>query len=212
MFGKKCLKCGNKIKGDYEFCPFCGKNLKSEYDKDDYGFLGKNDYIETNLPYLKDPLFEKIFNNAMSFLERQMRSLQKELIKDAKFPKDRNNLNIQFFVDGKRVFPDRIEVESSPVKINNRSVQEKLRKYSQLPKKEPESRLRRLAGRIIYELEVPGVKSIDDILINQLENSIEIKALSDKEIYLKNINVKLPVMRYSLRNGILILEFQTLGN
>ena len=50
--------------------------------------------------------------------------------------------------------------------------------------------------------------TIDDVFINQLENSIEIKALSKDKVYSKILNVNLPILRYRLSNGNLILELQ----
>ena len=77
-----------------------------------------------------------------------------------------------------------------------------------MPKEEPKSKIRRLSDRVIYELIVPGVDSIEDVLVIQLENSLEIKALSKDKIYSKNLNINLPILRYQLVNGSLIIEMQ----
>src|SRR3989338_459384 len=169
MFGRYCSHCRNKVKEDYDYCPFCGESLKTVHDKEDYGFLGRNDFVDSDISFSRNPV-GNLFENSMRILEKQMKSFQKELLREAKeSSKEHNRLNIQFFVNGKRVLP----------------------------------------GRIVYEIPVPGVKSVDDVLINQLENSIEIKALSDNQIYHKNLKVNLPVMRYDLKNEILILELQS---
>ena len=76
-------------------------------------------------------------------------------------------------------------------------------------KTKSQEELERLGNKIVYELEVPGVNDISDILINQLESSIEIKAIADKTVYHKTINLNLPVIRYQLVDGNLFLE---LGN
>ena len=60
---------------------------------------------------------------------------------------------------------------------------EKMEKLAKLPKKEPPSEVRRMGNKVIYNLEVPGVNDIDDIFINKLESSIEIKAISDDKVY-----------------------------
>lgn len=210
MFSKRCSNCGNKVKSNYEFCPYCSMNLKTEFDRDDFGFLGKNDLTNINLPSTHDSFIEKMFDNAMKLLERQMKNIQKDYIRENKIPhREFSNLNIQFFVNGKRIFPEKTVVhQNKPIKINNQIIQEKFRNLLHLPKKEPKTRLKRLAGRLIYELVLPGVKSIENILINQLENSIEIKAISDKQIYHKNLKINLPVTRYALKNEILFIELQ----
>ena len=210
MFEKKCSQCGNKIKTAFEFCPSCGKNLNSQYDKEDFGILGKNDVTESDMPMSKTPFIERFVDNAMKILERQMKDLQKELVKDVKAPKEGRKLNIQFYINGKKVFPEKKEIKNVRQLrvINNKDIQDKLRKFSNLPKQEPESKLKRYSGRLIYEISVPGVKSVEDILINELESSIEIKALSEEKIYSKNLNIKLPIIKYNLKKDILILELK----
>jgi HSP20 family molecular chaperone IbpA len=79
---------------------------------------------------------------------------------------------------------------------------------SKLPKEEPASRIRRLSGRILYELSVPGVNDMNNILINQLENSIEIKAIADNKVYSKTLNINLPILGYRLSQGNLTIELQ----
>ena len=72
MFSKKCPNCNSKIKDNFEFCPSCGNDLRSGYDKDDYGLLGKNDFIEEQpeITTLGDKFIEKIFNSATKLLEK----------------------------------------------------------------------------------------------------------------------------------------------
>ena len=62
------------------------------------------------------------------------------------------------------------------------------------------------SGKIVYEISVPGVHDIENVLINQLENSIEIKAISDKKVYSKTLNINLPIIGYNLNQGNLVLE------
>ena len=68
--------------------------------------------------------------------------------------------------------------------------------------------MKRLSGKLVYEFAVPGVNDIQDIIIHKLENSIEVKALSKDKIYSKTININLPILKYSLNKGSLILELQ----
>lgn len=200
MFGEKCQKCGNKIKNNFNFCPYCKNDLRSKYDQEDYGLLGKDDVVNDFSDGFADNFMEKMFNSAMKLLEKQMRSLHNEPRHNQNFP----GLNVQFFVNGEKVFPEK---QKQHVKLNTIS-REKLKKFSELPKEEPKSRIKRLSGKIIYELLVPGVNSVEDVLINRLENSIEIKALSKDRVYLKNLKVNLPILRYSLINDSLIIEMQ----
>jgi len=216
MFGKKCPNCNEKIKKNFDFCPSCGGNVKSKYDSKDYGLLGKKDFEKENSTFVStgDSFIDKLFQSAVKMLEKQMRNFPQESSQN-RFPPENqprvripNNLNVQFFVNGKRVFPGVHHGKSriAPIKIENKMSNEKMKELSRLPKKEPLSKLRRLGRKVIYEIEVPGVENIEDILINRLENSIEIKALSKDNVYFKTLNVNLPIIGYHLENGNLILE------
>jgi hypothetical protein len=225
MLNKKCPKCDRKISRNSNFCPICGFNLSSKYDKEDYGFLGRDDFIEEQELFgHQAPFMEKVFNSAFKMLEKQMRELNNELstgdIRENRtqgaFP---GNLDIQFYVNGKKVSPEefsnrrvgKIErTENKQQKINkNREISsEKIEKFKSLPKKEAKSKVMRLGGKIVYEIAMPGVENLDDVLINQLENSIEIRALSKDRVYSKIININLPISKYKLDEGNLILELK----
>lgn len=215
MFKKKCPKCENKINKNYDFCPLCGLNLKLKEDGEDYGILGKNDILEESFfsQGFGDTFMEKMLGQTMKMLEKQM----KKMPENEKLPKMHSNIpishSIQFFVNGKRVFPvEENNNQQQPmlqqkVKVREMPI-EKLERFARLPKKEPNSKVRRIGAKIVYELEVPGVNDLNDILINRLETSIEIKALSNDLVYSKILNVNLPILRYGLNNGNLILELQ----
>ncbi len=197
MFDKKCSGCGNKVKEDFRFCPFCSRDLRSRYEIDDYGFLGKDDFIEDiEVP---DAFMEKMFNSAMKIFEKQLKNFHNE--RDNQKPPF-SGLNVKFFINGERAFPDN---NKQIIKLDSIS-KEKLKKLMELPKKEPKSKIKRLSGKLIYELYIPGVKSISDVLISRLENSIEIKAIGEDKIYLKNLKINLPILKYQLLNDILIIE------
>lgn len=220
MFKKKCKKCRQKINNNFEFCPFCGKDQKSVHDEKDYGFIGKNDFIEEKdfFSELGDSFMEKMFSTAFKMLEKQMKNLPQELAENSK-PKFQeagisgipNNLHMQLFVNGKRVFPQFVERKQNNPQTKKPIIsisKERLEKISKLPREEPVSKLKRISGKVIYELDVPGVREIEDIIINRLENSIEIKALSKDKVYSKILNINLPILGYKLSNGNLIVEFQ----
>ena len=211
MFGKRCQNCDRKIEKNHKFCPFCSYNLCSK-DNEDFGFLGRDDFdddFEDNFDSMFNNMssipINKILKTAMKMTEKMMKDIHEQ-------PKEHysNNMDIQFFVNGKRVFPGtKIKQQAQkPIKIENELTPEKIEKISKLPRKEPKTKMKRLGEKLIYELSVPGVDDINDILINQLENSIEVKAISKNRVYSKNLNLNLPILRYSLNNGNLILELQ----
>ena len=223
MFGKKCPQCGNKIKKDFKFCPSCKFNLTSDNDSTDYGFLGRDDIMEETAPMtLSDKFMDKMLNSAMKMVEKQMRNLNNEMNQPNNKQQNPNQppqnpvpgLNVEFFVNGEKIFPEgqmkkinqQQNPQNQPTKIKNNISKERLKKFADLPRVEPKTKMKRLSGKIIYELSVPGVKDINDILINQLENSIEIKALSKTKVYSKNLNIKLPILGYGLNGDSLVVE------
>jgi len=215
MLGKKCSKCSKKIKKDYEFCPFCGHNLKSQFDKDDYGLLGKNDSVEMREPSFMEGLglgglpINKIIGKAMKELPSVIKMLEKQLDSSIKSVNNENNrLKVQFFVNGKKVNPNSEKsIENKNVKKPFKEIsKEKIKMLTKFPKVEPKSEVRRLSGRVIYNIHVPEVKDIEDVFINQLESSIEIKAIGKDKVYSKTLNLNLPLKGYDLINGSLVVE------
>lgn len=80
-------------------------------------------------------------------------------------------------------------------------------KLRSLAKKEPETTIRRLADRIIYEISLPGVSSIKNINVAKMENGFEIKGYFDKILYTKTLSIDLPLADYSFEDNKLFLEF-----
>lgn len=212
MFNKKnCPKCREKISDKYSFCPYCGHFFGKNRAKD-YGMLGTDDEIEMQQnPFeamLGGGMFNKMFGSAMKMLE-------KELEKEFKNQNTRQKTNFEIIVNGKRINPENIKFTQKVIspqesrqkkKTVPKMSDESLKKISGLPKKEPSTNIRRLANKVIYELDIPGVKSIKDISITKLENSIEIKALAGNKAYAKLIPINLPITNYELEDGKLILE------
>ncbi|MEM3074663.1 MAG: hypothetical protein QW727_01850 [Candidatus Pacearchaeota archaeon] len=211
MFGKKCFNCNNKISKKYEYCPYCGVNLSSKIDEKEYGFLGKKDFDELGIKF---PFgFNALMKPLMKELSKQMIELDKELKKEEEEQKKNkkivnSNFTIHIGIPGQ--IP--IKVSSVIPSSNTEKVilpkirDEKLVNVKNFPRKEPKTNVRRLSDKVIYEIELPGVNSIDDININKLENGFEIKAIGKKEIFVKNLDVSLPLRKYELKGQSLNLE------
>lgn len=98
------------------------------------------------------------------------------------------------------------EEKDRKTKIKQPISEEKAKELAKLPRQEAESKVRRLSGKVIYEIELPGVKNIKDVIVNQLENSIEVKAFAKDKAYFKFLPVSLPLLNYKLEDNKLILE------
>lgn len=101
------------------------------------------------------------------------------------------------------------KIEKKKLPLNNNLSSEKFKNFSKLEKHEPKVNIRRLPTKIIYEIELPGVKSLDDVSLMNLESGIEIKAIADKTAYSKKVSVRgLPLINYKFDDGKLLLEFK----
>ena len=219
MFGKKiCRKCNMKIKSQYDFCPYCGGAL--ERRDEDFGMLGKTDSInESNVNMGLPGGFNIIFNSLMKNLEKQFKETQKNQSaniadKPANPAEKKGNISISISIGNK--IPN-MRINSSAPKAPKIRMKksfedmsdENLKRFSKLPKEEPKTSIRRLSNKVLYEIDIPGVKSSKDISILNLEKGIEFKAISDKKAYVKSIPINLPITRYKLSKGRLTLEMDT---
>ena len=211
---KKCEKCGKKIDEKYSFCPYCGDQKGSEDDAD-FGMLGKNDFMplanDLKLPFGFNAIFNSLMKNLSKEMEEQMKGNFAQQPKKEK--KDGISISISTFGNGAprvKVTPmgnQKVEQEKPTEKIKqNNFTKEKIKKFNELKREEPKTNIRRLSNKLVYEIEMPGVKTIENISITQLENSIEIKAIGDKKAYGKIIPISLPIKNYDLSEGKLILE------
>ncbi len=204
MLRKKCPKCGKKVNSKNRFCPNCGFSFRKS-NSENWGMLGKNDFEEDAfLEGFTGNLFNKMLGSAMKMLEKEMK---REISRENSQPKT----NVRLMINGKEIDlknmnkPEQIQRKK---RILDDFSKEGLKKFSELPKKEPKTNVKRLSNIIIYEINMPGVKSIKDISVVKLENSIEIKAVAKDKAYFKLIPVNLSIVDYELDKGKLILELE----
>jgi hypothetical protein len=165
---------------------------------------------------------EKMFGNVFKMLEKEMRQLNED---ESKINKIQNSgipmrTNFQLFINGKRVnlpeFQSHIQGNNANQEHSKKNTpelskipEETLKKSSKLPRKEAKSKVQRFKDKVIYELETPGLNKIQNVLVNKLEDSIEIKVYTDKAVYIKTLPIKMPLAKYSIiPEEKLILEFR----
>lgn len=234
MFKKRCSKCSSKVSKSFDFCPYCG----SPFEKDgDYGLLGKNDdanevdkFFGSRMPSmggmgglgsgLGASFMEKMLGSALKALDKEMRELNEQEARIDRVSPENVKTDFQLFINGKKVnLPTNFNGNISTVNNNQKPEQKKakapqiseeiLKKAAKLPRKEAKTKLTRLKDKVVYELDTPGLDDINNVIINKLENSLEIKAYTAKAVFFKNLAVKLPLMQYGLKENKLILEFKT---
>lgn len=219
---KKCQRCARKINDDYEFCPHCGSSSNGT-NQQDWGMLGKSDF--RGMDDMKLPMgFNMIFKSLVKNLNKEFSKMDNE--RRGNVPKEgmeRKGISISISTSGDK--PPQIKVrhmgdgapkvqkikQQPEKKVLKEFTKDKLKKLKGLKKEEPSTNIRRFSDRVVYEIEVPDVKSIDDISIKKLENSIEIKALTKDKVYDKIIPINLPILNYELKEGRLVLELGDKG-
>ncbi|MDO8468121.1 MAG: hypothetical protein Q7S56_04210 [Nanoarchaeota archaeon] len=214
---KKCARCGMKVNKNYDFCPTCGIHFQSN---DDWGMLGKNDYIQSqpnlNLPFGLNGLFNNIMKQMTHEIEEEMKRNQVNMQNAEKKKRNVNEKGLSIKISTSKNGPPEIKVtyfgppqekiiERKEI-ISKKIKEESLRNTKNLPREEPKTDIRRLADKVIYEISIPGVKSTDDISISKLENSIEIKAIAKNKVYTKHVPFALPIIDYKFADGKLTLE------
>lgn len=203
MFKTKCPFCERKIERDFYFCPYCGREVKKQKEMEDYGFLGKSDDLKDLHEAMNLP-FQGVIN-----------SLVQDLAKNFSENKPQNNFNgvkINISSSNGKIFD--IKIDSARKENPERKVkkialtEEQVKALSTLPREEAKTKILRLDNKIQYEIEIPGVNNVNNILINRLENSLEIKAISSGKIYTKILPAKTTPLNYKFSEGKLIFEFR----
>jgi len=200
---RKCPACAKKIERKFSYCPYCGVGFRAVSDEENFGMLGIDDSgnevrVEEKLPFGID----KIMNSLIGQLERQM-----------------GNMNL-----GENGMPEGVKIQISrgppqagqvvqraPVKkieMQKVSEEENDRRIG-LEKVEAESRVRRLADRIIYEIEAPGIRRKEDVVLTKLATGLEIKAYSDEKCYVKFIPLTVEVIGYGIRGEKVVVELKS---
>ncbi len=201
---KSCKKCKEKLSGKFNFCPNCGTPL---YRKEEWGMLGKNDFDDSK------EVFEGMGGGMLGrMLNSTLKMLEKEMKKEGGRIQPQPNSNFKLMINGKEVKLNNQQSPKPKKEPKKKTLrffdEEKLSKFSSLPREEAKTNLKRLGNKILYEIYMPGLKSIEDVQIVALESSIEIKAISDKKAYYKFIPFNMEIVSQNIEKGKLILEFQ----
>lgn len=207
---KKCERCKGKLKEEYSFCPYCRLDLRNpQADKEDFGMLGKNDAIH-GAPLLggggmgiSDSVFNSIFSNVMKMMENQMKNLDNEKIDfgDMKSEVTRLPNGIQIKMGPKMQQKPKVEAKTRVISEDQKD------RMSKLPRGQAKTEIRRLSDGVVYELNTPGVDTVNDIFVSKVESGYEVKALGKKKIYFNSLQVNLPLKKYSVKDNKLTLEF-----
>lgn len=220
MKKKKCNSCRKEISSDYKYCPYCGAKQKKTdslldeienifSETTEFGFFGG---------------FNKIISRIAKQIEEEITKIDKEIkpIDPASMHDERKKpRGISIKINFDKGVPTLTISEFNKQDVLDKKNKEK-RKTSlgklitkvgkdinKMPREEAKTKIKRLGDSLIYEIELPGVKSIANVEIRKLENSVEIKAIGKDRIYFKLIPVSLPILKYELKKEKLYIYFST---
>jgi hypothetical protein len=147
MFKRKCPGCANKIERKFSFCPWCGHSLKTKKENEEFGLIGRTDNVDKKIQNQNMPLsglpfgLEKMVGPLIKQLERELSNMDKE-----------NNRPQGFNIRIQTGFPNELRIhekQKKEEKIVPKISDEEAKRRQNLPKKEAESKVKRLSDKII---------------------------------------------------------------
>ena len=208
MFKKeKCSRCKGRIKENYSFCPVCGLDLRNpKKDERDFGMLGRNNLegypaVGGGSFGFSDKIIEKILNSFMKNMPDMMKGFEKQF--------DEMNPEVEQLPNGIRIQFGAPSKQGKKQAKKKGITQEQLNKMAGKPRVEAKSNVRRLADRVLYELNAVGIDNVEDVFISKLEKGYEVKAIGKNKVYVNTLPVNLPLKGYRIDDKNLIVEFGT---
>jgi len=189
---KKCRNCGEKIKDEWEFCPYCGEETDTRdiFEDVDKEFKRVDKMFGSDL--FNFPKFDMRMPKGNGISITITSGMSRE-------PKIEVRTSGQY----KRIEP---EIKKN---LGIKPMQEEKREI-RIPKvtEEPETEIQNIGNRKIISIKLPSVKNDSDIEIKKLEQSIEVKAFAGNKAYFKLIPIpsNVSITSKNFKDSILKLE------
>lgn len=214
----RCARCGNGLESGWRFCPGCGLQ-KGANPVDAFG----RDLFSKMFKRLK---MDKMFENNMQVIDLSPSFGREEPRKEGVQPRSRGftvhiksgtgmkpKVNVTAFGNvNKKALENHVSAElgSGRPEEAGRGISLPFSRR-QTPKvtEEPNADVKRIGDKFTVDVDMPGVKSPEDVEIRELASSVEVKAVAGDKAYFKIItkpeNLKLSGRAF--RKGSLHLEF-----
>ncbi len=215
----KCSNCRNNVEKGWAYCPSCGMGIEKGRMFDDIFSRIKREFFSTDREMKSLEKEVEAFDLSPFFSRPRGRGFTLKIYKAG----DRNpQIEVKTFGG-----VDKKELEKavySQLGVREPGVQE-LRKRAreiQMEEKrqsigspqlkyaeEPKTTVKSLGNSVVVDIELPGVRSVEDIRISEMENSIEVKAIIGDKAFFK-ILTKPPqfsLVQRTFGSGVLHLEF-----
>ena len=201
----QCRACGKYSSHKYNFCPYCGTSMLDQFEETvDFGMLGKKDIkeedsLKNNIQSGEFKILDRIISSVMSNMVKSMMSE----IKDPQVKQTPNSINIKIGPQGK-------SQKREERKVTRSISEDQIKKMADMPRTTAKTAVKRLSDKIVYELNIPGIASPEDIFISKLESGYEIKAIGgNKKVYVNSLPVNLPIKSLAINADKLYVEFRT---
>lgn len=207
MFEKKCPDCGKKIEKKFRFCPFCGSAFKSKKDAENYGMLGRDDFVGAEQPVQPKLPFglNKIMGSLVKQLNKELSGMGQDDMKAEGMPR---GFQIKVSTGNPQIQKIKKQDNEKPQKHVIRISEQEAKRRGKLKRAEAKSTIKRLGDVIIYEISTPGVSSQDQVVISKLEDSLEVKAYSKDKCYYKTIPLKVEILRWGVAEDKVVVELK----
>jgi len=214
----KCSNCGDNIEKSWAYCPSCGFSIDRRFFEDIFSRIKREfrgvDRETKNLEkeveaFDLSPFFKKTRTGGFSIRiytggDRQPQVYVKTFGNVNKDQIEKAVYN-QLGMEAKRVSGvQELRKRATEIQKEEKKIATSL-KYTE----EPKTAVRSLVDRVIVDIEMPGIKSLGEISMHELENSVEVKAVIGDRAFFK-ILTKPPQFRLvqkTFSNNMLHLEF-----
>jgi len=190
----RCPGCGREIDRKWTYCPYCGFRVKKDF-------------------------FTSIFERVFQRFNREFREIEKLMERDfealdiSQYFRPKHTRGFSIKIVSQTGKPPKITVRSwgIPKQRLEQAVKQELKQKLPVVEttEEPKAEIRRTDSKVLVDLELPGVKSENDISVQELSQSVEVRALAGKKAYFKIITKppQFRLVKKSFSDGKLHLEF-----
>ncbi|MBU0898873.1 MAG: zinc ribbon domain-containing protein [Nanoarchaeota archaeon] len=220
MSENKCPRCRAEVEKGWNYCPECGMTFKNQI-----GFnIMSDDFFNQIFSRMRKQMKEMDKNFDKDFEVRDLTPLFKTkpktgsgfTIRISRSNNDKPKVFVKTFgdADNKEVKEDINEqLENMGIKPQEQTLKKNFWGFKQTkePKtiEEPKANITTTPVNVTVEVELPKVKNLDDIEVRDLENSIEIKAVSGDKAYFKILTkpAHFKLKKKDFEKSVLHLEF-----
>jgi len=198
---KKCRNCGKGLKDDWVACPYCGLPVKKVVRRP-YNIFEDIDKEFERIDKTFGPRFFKFPRIDVKPFRGGGISITIKSVTGKK-PK----VNVKTSGEYKKLEPQikrKLGVREGVGEVKEFKPKRKPPKITE----EPETKVERIGNKQLISIKIPDVKSLEDIDIRKLEQSLEVKAFAGDKAYFKLLPIKpnVQILDKSFKKGTLKIE------